>query len=531
MTDVGWSQRVSAGLARWPGLVLLALVLPLLLLGWGQASPMPHDEGYYALQGRWMLETGDWLTPYWWDQPVFDRAIGAQWLIALSYRLFGYGNVQAHLPSLGAAIATVLLTFAIGRQLLPRRIAWVGALILALTPLWVSYAHLATQDMLLLAIELAGIYGLIRSGERSPLWSGLAGTSIGLAFWIKGFMVAVPVLALLPYVWVARRSLLKRPAFWAGLGLGWLPVLLWLQISLQRWGLPVVAGLLDKMFLLSKVKQDAPLHALPWYYYLWNVPANAAPWSLLVPLGGWRVATDAPTETPQAGKGWLLLGYPLALLLLLSLFNTKTPYYGLQLMPFLALLSAVGLTHLVQYPQWTGSVCIRRGTVGLALVLLFGTLLLGTGLIPLQPSSLVVPITLAAGLIGVSWLVLLRARTPARQLACWFTGPWLALVLAGQLSLWTDHEPALLQGLAAIAQPLQQSVVDFRGPLQETRANQQAIVLALAAPQLGRRLDETAPLRGLTWQSPEVSRPPDGSVILATLDGWTLLAPDASQHP
>ena len=66
----GWRER------PWMGLLLI--LLPLLLLGWGQASPMAHDEGYYALQARWMLASGDWLTPYWWDQPVFDRAIGAQ---------------------------------------------------------------------------------------------------------------------------------------------------------------------------------------------------------------------------------------------------------------------------------------------------------------------------------------------------------------------------------------------------------------------------------------------------------------------
>jgi 4-amino-4-deoxy-L-arabinose transferase-like glycosyltransferase len=49
--------------------------LPLLLTA-APRSFLAHDEGYYALQARWIAQSGQWLGPPWWDQVVFDRSIG-----------------------------------------------------------------------------------------------------------------------------------------------------------------------------------------------------------------------------------------------------------------------------------------------------------------------------------------------------------------------------------------------------------------------------------------------------------------------
>jgi 4-amino-4-deoxy-L-arabinose transferase-like glycosyltransferase len=87
------------------------------LLSVAPRSFLAHDEGYYALQARWISEGGSWLAPLWWGQPLFDRTIGVQWLIAGAYRLFGQQAWVAHLPSLAAAVASLLLTAALARQL------------------------------------------------------------------------------------------------------------------------------------------------------------------------------------------------------------------------------------------------------------------------------------------------------------------------------------------------------------------------------------------------------------------------------
>ncbi|MEA5415914.1 glycosyl transferase, partial [Synechococcus sp. BA-132 BA5] len=83
--------------------------LPLLLTA-APRSFLAHDEGYYALQARWIAQSGQWLAPPWWDQVVFDRTIGLPWLMAAAHQLLGAGPWVAHLPSLVAAVASLLLT-------------------------------------------------------------------------------------------------------------------------------------------------------------------------------------------------------------------------------------------------------------------------------------------------------------------------------------------------------------------------------------------------------------------------------------
>jgi len=348
---------------------------------------------------------------------VFDRTIGVQWLIAGTYRLLGVHAWVAHLPSLVAAGACLGLTAALARQLGVGCLAagspsgsgvaeraegtgsahpspvfaasgasvlrWLSALLLALTPLWINYAHLASQDMPLLALELVGLYALVRARPgASPLWGLLAGLSVGPAFLIKGFMVAVPLVAIAPFLWLQRRHLLGRPALWIGLVLGWLPVLAWLGLSLQEFGPEVVGGLVSKLLYLSHsdVYSGGP------FYYLWNIPANTAPWVLLALVGWWQLGRSQELGGSQGREQRLvLLLYPLLMLLLLSAFRTKTPYYGLQLTPMLAIVAA----QVVQRWSQAGRARPRGLAWGLAG---FGGLLVAAGLGLLWPGA---PLALA----------------------------------------------------------------------------------------------------------------------------------------
>ena len=57
---------------------LLKLFIFVPLLYFGKRSYIAFDEGFYALQARWILEKGNWTIPLWWDEYVLDRTIGLQ---------------------------------------------------------------------------------------------------------------------------------------------------------------------------------------------------------------------------------------------------------------------------------------------------------------------------------------------------------------------------------------------------------------------------------------------------------------------
>jgi 4-amino-4-deoxy-L-arabinose transferase-like glycosyltransferase len=466
--------------------------LPLLLTA-APRSFLAHDEGYYALQARWITQGGQWLGPPWWDQVIFDRTIGLPWLVAAAYRLLGVSPWVAHLPSLVAAVATLLLTAALARRLLGGDGAgWLAAAVLALTPLWLDDAHLASQDMPLLALELLGILALLRAGDSPKQhWTLLAGSWIGPAFLIKGFMVALPVLALLPFVLLERRSLLRRPVFWLGLALGWLPVALWLGLSLQVLGLPAVAGLWQKLLYLSEsdVYSAGPL------YYLWNLPANTLPWSLFA-LAGWRGWLGAQLERTRC---LLLLLYPLLMLLLLSAFRTKTPYYGLQLTPFIALAATAGLrSWSAGAGRWARGTTFSAGGLGLLLVLASvavlwpgapAGLLVANGVASLAPGP--EQFALAAGCLGLAWALVPRCRQGSRRLGALLVGPWLALVLLVQAGLFTDRSPRQRQALerpGAKAALAAGPIAAVAGAPLSGEEHARLILVALASPRLTPRI-------------------------------------------
>jgi 4-amino-4-deoxy-L-arabinose transferase-like glycosyltransferase len=283
---------------RFPRLSLLFVTLPLLLLTSHQQSLLAYDEGYYADQARWIWETGDWLTPQWWGQPIYDRTIGLQWLIALAYHLFGLNEFSARLPSTIACILSILLTYEIGKILFDRQIAWLGASILMLMALWVVEVHMATQNTLLVAVELLGIWAILQIVDRQSIdrsatkivnwvWGIVAGMSVGLGFIIKGFMIFVPIFALLPYLLFQQRyrQLLANLGVYLGLIFGAIPTLLWLALSYQKYGVMPIQDLVNKLLFLSKTDIYNPSP----FYYVWNLPANIFPWALFSAIGAFII--------------------------------------------------------------------------------------------------------------------------------------------------------------------------------------------------------------------------------------------------
>lgn len=472
---VSLSSRIWKFSNHYPQLLLILWALPLFIIQSPQQSLMAHDEGFYAYQAKQIVEGGNWLRPG--DDFNYDRAIGIQWIVAICFHLFGQEEWSSRLPSMFGAVCTLLLTYRIGSKLLKPSFALVGTLIMSVTPLWLQYSHLCTQDMMLLTVELLGVWAFLEGENDSkhrPLWAALGASTFGLGFWIKGFMIIPVALAFIPYLVLAQRRhhYLTTPTFYVGGILGLIPATLWIILSIQSYGLLPLQGLFGKLFILSEetFNGNGPL------FYLWNIPANSTPWFLWTLIGGVMafqkfnkarkrsLPTDHHTRYP-----WILFGYPLFLLLELTLFKTRTRYYALQLTPFFSLIAAIGLAEATKFfhsrslPYWLARLSCAWGCFSFLLVLLGCALIFLTYFGMLDPA--LYPFGLVALGLGIGWLGIPLAQFFIQRLSesdhvlsmgrlwagSWLFGAWLGLVLVGATGIWGNYNPKLKTFLEQMA--------------------------------------------------------------------------------
>ena len=134
---------------KFKNLYKLLIFIPLIFY-FGKRSYIAFDEGFYALQARWILDKGNWIIPLWWDEYVLDRTIGLQFLIAKSQEIFGRNIFFAYLPTTAAAILMLFVTYKLHEEFFNKKYAIISPLILSTSYLWFDYSHLATQDIICL---------------------------------------------------------------------------------------------------------------------------------------------------------------------------------------------------------------------------------------------------------------------------------------------------------------------------------------------------------------------------------------------
>ena len=554
----------------WPYLTLLLWVLPLLLMRSSQQSLMAHDEGIYATQAKTILQTGDWITPQWGEGASFDRTIGIQWLIALCFQLFGISDDVARLPSAIAFGLSVLLVYAIGSQLLNCRLAYLGATLFSIMPISLQYARLATQDSVLVFLELLGVWALLKGGLKSEeskvfqpvpplspssIWAILAGATLGWAFLIKGFMVIPAALAVVPYLVMEQKwhRLLTQPGLYVGCGIGLLPVVGWLVAAIAKYGATPIAELMGKLFYLKQTTN----HGAGPFYYFWNIPANGFPWVFFA-IAGIGLALFHPhwrQQINQRHAHWLLLGFPITLFIELSLFSTRTHYYPLQLLPYIGLLAAVAIAHLLQLYRQHQQTQLLAGLsycIGsIAILLILASFAIAARLFPplpgLAPQTLQT-ITFVALALGIGWLIpaVSWRRRPLVHLVLkgqpgdlnkssqqWLSGlliaPWAALMMLGLTGLWGDYTPELKAFLQTSAvQTILKQPINF--VVQEDRLGQgdrkTYLLLTFYTPQVGQLLNQTAVLAPATyaWVDPNLQvQSSQRYQIVGTIKQWQLI--------
>lgn len=320
-------------------LLKLLRLLPFstLLLYFGNRSLVAYDEGFYALQSKWILENNNWITPTWWGNINLDRTIGIQYLIAASQTFFGESFFSIYIPNILAGSLMLLLTYKIHQEILGYKDAIVSVLILATSFLWLNYYHMATQDIIFSSLVTLGIFSAIKlNKKRTHCFYFLSGAWIGLAFMMKTYLVVIPFLGFFPFY--IQNNIYKNKYFYLGFLIGFLPFFIWSYEIITSYNFETFNGLYSKLLVLSKNNNFTN----PFYYYLWNIPLNTFPW-FFFSLFGFYKSFSFKNSTSK----YFLFKFPLIIIFLLSLFSTKTPYYAIQIVPLISINSYIGIKYIL----------------------------------------------------------------------------------------------------------------------------------------------------------------------------------------
>lgn len=551
MTDSAHPKGIQASShphSRWLPYALLVVWQGLLLAASNvQTSLMAHDEGWYATLALGLVRSQNWLSPTWWGELVFDKTSGVHWMIAASYSLFGVSETTARFPSGIACLISIALLYSIGSTLLNRRSAFLGALCLSTVIMWTQYGQLATQDMPLVALDLAVIWALLRV-EHQPKqrlgWGVVASLGFGLGFFIKGFMVALPTVALMPYLVLnhKRHKHLANPGLYLGFLLGLGLVSIWFLALWQAHGTEPF----QQLFGILALAASADYHNVGPWYYLWNIPANFLPWTPLALLGLVSIL-----KSPPKRRLLLTLGYPAVLILLLQLFSTKTIYYPLQVYPFLGLYSGYALDQMLaawqQRDRRTAGVkalsCFYGTVALLALVFSLGLLSktwLKLGILDDALQQELSPYAIPALAVCAFWLVhgasglgIFGGRSrPELWVSSLLIGPWLAIGLAGTAGLIGNYsaEVKTFCRQPSINTILEQNAVNVILGEQLSREDHQTwILVSFCSSQWGQRVDSLPALLpgDYAWISPQIAAeleaPSDRYERFGEIKGWALV--------
>ncbi|MDA9729203.1 glycosyltransferase family 39 protein, partial [Prochlorococcus sp. AH-736-N17] len=378
-------------------------------------------------------EKSNWIGPMWWNEVTSDRTIGIQFLIAISKKLFGDSIFVIYIPIIFAAVLMIYCTYQLHKELIKDKNQIYSALILSTTFLWINYAHMASQDMVFSSLVSLGLVSTIKAYKtNSKNQIFISGAWIGLAVMLKTYLTAIPVLGLFPFL--IRSNLIYKRIFWFGTILGFLPFFIWSYKYISIYSFSTYGGLFEKLISLSKNNHFTH----PFYYYFWNFSINIFPWTIPAFLGFFKASRF------NIISRYFLFYYPFFILVLLSLFSTKTPYYPIQILSLISINTYIGIKYFIEnnenniifFLEKINFFIIPIVSIAFILILNFSEI------ISLDNRSKPF-IFIGTGLFSLIWIIYNLLKNKKRKFNCAILGPYLLILFIVQSGLITDKSKEL----------------------------------------------------------------------------------------
>ncbi|MCK7521177.1 MAG: glycosyltransferase family 39 protein [Ignavibacteriales bacterium] len=232
------------------------------------------DEPRYAEAAREMIESRDWITPYFNYELRFDKPVFFYWLIALSYLAFGVTEFAARFPSALLASGLVFLTYYFGRTTISKAFGLISSLILVTSLEFIAMARMSITDMTLAFFICASIFAamlaIFAKDSSKKYWWWLAYLASGLAVLTKGpvgFVLPAAIIGLNLILTGKLKESLNPKFIIPGFAIFALAVIPWYWAIISIHGNAFVEYFFIKHNVARFADSGFKQHAQPFYFY------------------------------------------------------------------------------------------------------------------------------------------------------------------------------------------------------------------------------------------------------------------------
>jgi 4-amino-4-deoxy-L-arabinose transferase-like glycosyltransferase len=427
---------------------LLLLALGLYTINLGNLSLRDWDEGTVAQVAKEIYQGSSeqlkWLFPTLWGEAYLNKPPLIHSLIALLYSLLGINEFSTRIVGATLTACSVPLLYCLGRELfIPRYYALFSALVYLTTLPVVRHGRLAMLDGAILCFQILLIWCLLRS-RRDLRWALGVGISFGLICLTKGWMMGLllGVISCLFLVWDTPR-LIGSVYLWLGIFIGSLPVIMW---QMTQWLYHGEHFINTSIFSqsLNRIYSSVEGHNGPIWYYVLELLKYPYPWIFLALFG-----LKSAWQHRNWSWGKLILVWSFVYLVVVSLMQTKLPWYIMPIYPALALAAGVALAKVIELPKNVPFPVLWIKFFGvLAIAILGGIIYFAFG----EKENNLILIIL--GLMCLTMLItsILIAQRNEQFIVILFWGMYVSLMLffSSDLWLWELNESFAVKPVAAV---------------------------------------------------------------------------------
>ncbi len=406
------------------------------------------DEGRYADITRWMVESGDWLTPRIDGVPFFHKPPLLHWIGGGLMEAFGIHIwVMRLVPVFAGMVMLLSIFWFVSRHAeakISQSLARSSVLVLATSLLFYGSSQYINHDLLVAAWISLTVFAFADyavKNEKKSLFLGYFAAALALLS--KGLIgVLIPGMILLPWL-IVSGNWRRIPALLNPLGLILFLAIVspWLYLAQQKYPNFLHYFFIEQQFDRFGGKQFN--NKQPWFFYVGCLAISFLPWLLLVGKQySWKTAGTLLNKNIFG----LLVWWTISVVVFFSIPPSKLAGYILPAAPPLAIYIAMVLHNIFK----TSSIAVYRDKFknwsGLIFVMVIAIALLALPYIPKVASQLsgdellqlfTLAIVLIVSVVAISTL-LYRNKLTAFQVTL-----ISSLLICSSVTLlvkWLDHK-------------------------------------------------------------------------------------------